>query len=74
MKARVKELGLQGVRINAAGCLDRCAHGPTMVIYPRGTWYHVPDTAAVDRVLLEDIRDGQTVADLLLPAEIAPTK
>lgn len=74
MKARAKELGLAGVRINAAGCLDRCAHGPTMVIYPRGTWYRVPDRDAIDRVLIEDIRDGRPIADLMLPAETAPAK
>jgi (2Fe-2S) ferredoxin len=22
------------------GCLRICAHGPTMVVYPEGTWYH----------------------------------
>lgn len=74
MKARVKELGLSGVRINAAGCLDRCEHGPTLVIYPRGIWYRVTDTAAIDRVLIEDIRDGKPIAELMLPVEIASVK
>lgn len=74
MKARARELGLAGVRINAAGCLDRCEHGPTMVIYPRGTWYRIPDRDAVDRVLTEDIRDGGRVVELLLPDEVAPVK
>jgi (2Fe-2S) ferredoxin len=37
MKARAKELGLPGIRINSAGCLDRCELGPTMVIYPEGS-------------------------------------
>src|SRR3546814_14163651 len=36
MKVRTKELGLGGVRINTAGCLDRCELGPPMVIYPEG--------------------------------------
>jgi (2Fe-2S) ferredoxin len=22
------------------GCLRICCHGPTMVVYPEGTWYH----------------------------------
>ena len=22
------------------GCLRICAHGPTMLVYPEGTWYH----------------------------------
>src|SRR5437660_356355 len=36
-KKRVKELKLSGpgkVRINKAGCLDRCEEGPVMVVYP----------------------------------------
>ena len=32
MKARMKELGLEKVRINSAGCLDRCELGPVIVI------------------------------------------
>ena len=74
MKARTKELGLQGVRINAAGCLDRCEHGPTMVIYPAGRWYRVPDREAVDRILTEDLQGGRPVAELMLPDEVAPAK
>ncbi|MDY6981390.1 MAG: (2Fe-2S) ferredoxin domain-containing protein, partial [Pseudomonadota bacterium] len=36
-KQRVKELGLHGkgeIRINNAGCLDRCEEGPVIVVYP----------------------------------------
>ncbi len=39
MKARAKELGLKRIRVNMAGCLDRCEFGPAMVIYPEGIWY-----------------------------------
>jgi (2Fe-2S) ferredoxin len=40
MKARARELGLEGtVRINKSGCLDQCAGGPHMVVYPEGVWY-----------------------------------
>lgn len=38
MKARVKELGIQNIRINKAGCLDQCENGPAIVIYPQGAW------------------------------------
>ncbi|WPL15466.1 2FeCpFd [Thiorhodovibrio winogradskyi] len=41
-KKRGKELGLAipgGVRVNAAGCLNRCAEGPVAVVYPQGVWY-----------------------------------
>ena len=38
----------RGARINAAGCLDRCELGPTLVIYPEGVWYSCPTTADID--------------------------
>lgn len=39
LKDRCKELGLEDIRINAAGCLDRCALGPCLVVYPDSVWY-----------------------------------
>lgn len=69
MKARAKELGLTDVRINAAGCLDRCAHGPTMVVYPQGVWYHCASFEDVDAILLSHLRDGVVVERLRLPRE-----
>jgi len=27
------------VRVNHAGCLDQCGHGPVVVIYPENVWY-----------------------------------
>ena len=49
LQQRVKAAGLAGrVRINKAGCLDQCEHGPTVVVYPEAVWYgHVqPEDAA----------------------------
>ncbi len=40
LKVELARRGLKGqVRANAAGCLDACAHGPTVVVYPEGVWY-----------------------------------
>ncbi|MDE2008161.1 MAG: (2Fe-2S) ferredoxin domain-containing protein [Rhodospirillales bacterium] len=69
MKARAKELGLAGVRINSAGCLDRCEHGPCLVVYPEGVWYRPTTPAEIDRVLEAHLRDGSRVPDLFLPPE-----
>ncbi len=66
MKAKAQEMGLDGVRINAAGCLDRCANGPVVVVYPDGIWYRVTDTAEVESVLREHLRDGRPVERLML--------
>jgi (2Fe-2S) ferredoxin len=69
MKARAKELGLKRIRVNTAGCLDRCELGPCVVIYPEGIWYKIETTDDVDRILEHHVRDGEHVAELMLPSE-----
>jgi (2Fe-2S) ferredoxin len=66
MKARAKELGLKGVRVNMAGCLDRCEFGPTMVIYPEGVWYRVRTREDVVSVLEAHLVRGERVPELML--------
>jgi (2Fe-2S) ferredoxin len=39
-KRQLHERGLKGrMRANAAGCLDQCARGVTVVVYPEQVWY-----------------------------------
>jgi (2Fe-2S) ferredoxin len=71
MKARAKELGLADVRINNAGCLDRCELGPSMVIYPEGVWYSVHTTEDIDEILQKHLVEGGRVERLMMPAEQA---
>jgi len=66
MKARAKELGLEGVRINSAGCLDRCELGPAVVVYPDGVWYTIKTFEDVDAVLDEHVQNGKWVERLML--------
>ena len=66
-KQRSKELGLAGkggVRINTAGCLDRCAEGPVMVVYPEATWYTYLDRADIDEIIEEHLQHGRIVERL----------
>jgi len=72
MKARAKELGLGKVRINAAGCLDRCELGPTMVVYPEGVWYSCRTLEDVDEVLETHVVQGGRVPRLMLLPEHGP--
>jgi (2Fe-2S) ferredoxin len=65
-KKRVSDLGLQGVRINAAGCLDQCKLGPAMVVYPEGVWYTYRSEADIDEILETHIRGGNVVQRLLM--------
>ena len=71
MKARAKEMGLERVRVNMSGCLDRCELGPCMVIYPDGIWYRIESPADVDAILEQHVRDGQRVDRLMLLPESA---
>jgi (2Fe-2S) ferredoxin len=75
LKARAKEAGLKDVRINAAGCLDRCELGPTMVIYPEGVWYTYRNTADLDEILQTHLIEGRRVERLMLhPEQVPPGK
>lgn len=68
-KAKVKALGLSGagkVRVNKAGCLDRCDMGPVAVVYPEGTWYTFVDTSDIDEIVESHLRDGVPVERLKL--------
>jgi (2Fe-2S) ferredoxin len=72
-KARIKKLGLSGpgmVRVNKAGCLDRCAGGPVAVVYPQAVWYTYVDTDDIDEIISTHLQGGQVVERLLLPPEI----
>ena len=66
MKDRAKELGLKKVRVNIAGCLDRCELGPTIVIYPEGVWYAVANKEEIDEVLQKHLIEGGRVERLML--------
>jgi (2Fe-2S) ferredoxin len=66
-KQRVKALGLAGagkVRVNQAGCLDRCEEGPCVVVYPDAVWYTYVDRADIDEIIEEHLRHGRTVERL----------
>ena len=65
--------GLDGVRINQAGCLDRCELGPTLVIYPEGIWYHYQTIEDAEEILQRHIVQGGRVTRLMLkPEDEAP--
>lgn len=63
-KKRVKELGLSGegkVRVNQAGCLDRCEEGPCIVVYPEATWYTYVDKDDIEEIITEHLQNGRVV-------------
>lgn len=68
-KQRVKALGLSGegqVRVNKAGCLDRCAGGPVAVVYPEAVWYSFVDAHDIDEIVDSHLVGGVPVHRLML--------
>jgi (2Fe-2S) ferredoxin len=64
-KRLVAEKGLRGrVRANAAGCLDQCARGPSVVVYPEQVWYTVPTVADVREIVEQHLIGGRPVERL----------
>lgn len=72
-KSQVKAAGLSGpgkVRVNKAGCLDRCAGGPVAVVYPEAVWYSYVDASDIDEIVESHLKNGQVVERLLMPAHL----
>jgi (2Fe-2S) ferredoxin len=72
-KAQVKAAGLSGpgqVRVNRAGCLDRCSAGPVVVVYPEAVWYTYVDLHDIDEIVDSHLKNGQIVERLLTPAHL----
>ena len=68
VKGKVKALGLSAegnrIRINSAGCMDRCAEGPVLVVYPEGVWYTYIDEHDLDEIISEHLQHGRIVERL----------
>ena len=66
-KKKVKAAGLAGaggVRVNTAGCLDRCEEGPCVVVYPQEVWYTYLDEEDIDEIVESHLKNGQVVERL----------
>ena len=67
VKQRSRELGIAGpggIRINTAGCLDRCEEGPVLVVYPEAVWYTYLDRDDLDEIIDEHLQNGRVVERL----------
>ncbi len=68
-KRCMKERGLTGegrVRVNQAGCLDRCEEGPVCVVYPEGVWYTYVDESDIDEIIDSHLVGGKPVERLII--------
>lgn len=66
-KQLVKQRDLRGpgkVRVNRAGCLDRCDDGPVCVVYPDAVWYRYVDLEDIEEIVSSHLAQGQPVTRL----------
>ncbi|MDP7556798.1 MAG: (2Fe-2S) ferredoxin domain-containing protein [Nitrospinaceae bacterium] len=66
-KGRIHEMGLKGkVRVNKAGCLDACAHGPAMVVYPGNVWYSPKTKEDMEEIIKEHVQNNRIANRLVI--------
>ena len=65
-KDKCRDLGIKGIRVNAAGCMGFCKFGPTVVVYPDGVWYSCNSQADIDCIIDSHIINGNVYTPLLL--------
>lgn len=61
------------IRANQAGCLDQCALGVTLVVYPEQVWYGGVTTADVEEILDATLA-GRVVERLRIPPDVVNTR
>jgi (2Fe-2S) ferredoxin len=64
-KRLLHDRGVKGrIRANAAGCLDQCARGVTVVVYPEQVWYGGVTVGDVNEIIERHLFGGVPVERL----------
>src|SRR5213592_2963902 len=67
LKQQLKDHGLgageKACYRTKVGCLRICCQGPTMVVYPEGTWYHGMTAERMPRFVHEHVLLGKPIAE-----------
>jgi (2Fe-2S) ferredoxin len=76
LKQQIKDHGL-GSGPNACyrskvGCLRICCHGPTMVVYPEGTWYHGMTAERIPEFVQRHLVEGTPVREWMFAENPLP--
>jgi len=78
LKQHIKQAGLEtgpaACYRTKVGCLRICTQGPTMVVYPEGTWYHDMSADKMPQFVQQHLVEGEPIrewifADNPLPAD-----
>ena len=75
LKKALKEHNLGGVcQRSKVGCLRICCHGPTLVVYPEGTWYHDMTAERIPRFVREHLIEGRPIGEWIFARNPLPNE
>lgn len=67
LREKIKTSNLPiSVRAQRAGCLDVCAFGPALVVYPEGVFYGGLTLEAIDKIVDQHLAKGEVVTEFQL--------
>ena len=67
LKDELKEKGLNlEIRAQKAGCLDVCAFGPSMVVYPEGVFYGNVELSDIPEIVESHLANDKVVERLVI--------
>jgi (2Fe-2S) ferredoxin len=76
LKGQLKEKGLlagdNACYRTKVGCLRICCHGPTMVVYPEGTWYHGMTPERIREFVQRHLVEGAPIEDWIFARNELP--
>jgi (2Fe-2S) ferredoxin len=65
LETELSDRDMNDVMISSTGCLNRCEHGPIMIVYPEGHWYGPVNEEKIDEVL-DCLAEGTPAEGLLV--------
>jgi (2Fe-2S) ferredoxin len=78
LKKSLKENGLKegpnACYRTKVGCLRICCHGPTMVVYPEGTWYHGMTAERIPRFVQQHLVEQKPIEEWIFANNPLPNR
>ena len=72
LKRELKEQNVAACYRTKVGCLRICCHGPTLVVYPDGTWYHGMTADRIPRFVQEHLIDNRPIEEWIFARNPLP--
>ncbi len=65
LQTEIGDRSMDDVLVSSTGCMNQCARGPLLVIYPEAHWYDEVNQEKIDSIL-DALEQGQPATELLM--------